>query len=101
MASHGTGASTTTSKTNDPSLNTPLAATHLAAGAKMGVWLGCTLPDDFGDTAAEYRYARESVALIDKDYRSYLSFTGPDRVPHLNPIPTNNIKDLLPRPPTV
>jgi folate-binding protein YgfZ len=67
---------------------------HLAAGAKMGVWLGCALPDDFGDAAAEYRYARESVALIDKNYRAYLSFTGPDRVRYLNAILTNNIKDL-------
>jgi folate-binding protein YgfZ len=76
------------------SLNTPLAAVHLAAGAKMGVWLGCALPNDFGDTAAEYRYARDTVALIDKNYRAYLSFTGPDRVRYLNAILTNNIKDL-------
>src|SRR5258706_6230540 len=75
-------------------LNSPLAATHLAAGAKMGVWLGCALPDHFGNGAAEYRYARETVALIDKNYRAYLSFTGPDRVRYLNAILTNNIKDL-------
>jgi folate-binding protein YgfZ len=75
-------------------LNTPLAAAHVAAGAKMGVWLGCALPDDFGDAAAEYRYARETVALIDKNYRAYLSFTGPDRVRYLNAILTNNVKDL-------
>jgi len=76
------------------SLNTPLAAVHLAAGAKMGVWFGCALPDYFGDAAAEYRNARETVALIDKNYRAYLSFTGPDRVRYLNAILTNNIKDL-------
>ncbi len=76
------------------SLNTPLAAVHLAAGAKMGVWFGCALPDYFGDAAAEYRHARETVALIDKNYRGYLSFTGPDRVRYLNAILTNNIKDL-------
>src|SRR5438093_7103092 len=75
-------------------MNTPLAATHLAAGAKMGVWFGCALPDYFGDPAAEYRSARETVALIDKNYRAYLSFTGPDRVRYLNAILTNNIKDL-------
>src|SRR5467141_3190440 len=75
-------------------LETPLAAAHLAAGAKVGVWLGCTMPDDFGDAAAEYRYARETVALIDKNYRASLSFTGPDRVRYLNAILTNNIKDL-------
>jgi folate-binding protein YgfZ len=75
-------------------LNTSLAAAHLAAGAKMGVWFGCALPDDFGDIAAEFRHARDSVALIDKNYRAYLSFTGPDRVRYVNAVLTNNIKEL-------
>src|SRR5260370_196372 len=75
-------------------LETPLAALHRSAGAKMGMWFGCALPDYFGDAAAEYRNARETVALIDKNYRAYLSFTGPDRVRYLNAILTNNIKDL-------
>jgi folate-binding protein YgfZ len=60
----------------------------------MGVWFSCALPDYFGDPAAEYRSARDTVALIDKNYRAYLSFTGPDRVRYLNAILTNNIKDL-------
>src|SRR6266852_1640675 len=75
-------------------LETPLAAIHAAAGAKMGVWFGCAMPDDFGDEAAEYRHPRDTVALIDKNYRAYVSFTGPDRVRYLNAILTNNIKDL-------
>jgi folate-binding protein YgfZ len=75
-------------------LNTPLAAVHAAAGAKMGVWFGCTLPDYFGDAAAEYRAARNTVALIDKNYRTYLSFTGPDRIRYVNAVLTNNVKDL-------
>jgi len=76
--------------------DTPLAAMHARAGAKMGVWFGCALPDDFGDTAAEFRFTKGSVALFDKNYRAYLSFTGPDRVRYLNAILTNNIKDLVP-----
>jgi folate-binding protein YgfZ len=64
------------------------------AGANMGVWFGCALPNDFGDPAAEYRFANQSVALVDKNYRAYLSFTGPDRVRYLNAILTNNVKDL-------
>jgi folate-binding protein YgfZ len=80
--------------TRSEALETPLAALHRDAGAKMGVWFGCALPDYFGDAAAEYRNARETVALIDKNYRAYLSFTGPDRVRYLNAILTNNIKDL-------
>ena len=75
-------------------LDTPLAAIHSRAGAKMGVWFGCVLPNDFGDVSMEFRRAHESVALIDKNYRAHLSFTGPDRVRYLNAILTNNIKDL-------
>jgi aminomethyltransferase len=77
-------------------IETPLADTHARANARMGVWFGCSLPDDFGNVAAEYRFVRETVGLIDKNYRAYLSFTGPDRVRYLNAILTNNIKDLPP-----
>jgi folate-binding protein YgfZ len=90
MASQGTA----DGKAGGTALSTPLAALHAAAGAKMGVWLGCALPDYFSDAAAEYRSARDTVALIDKNYRAYLSLTGPDRVRYLNAILTNNIKDL-------
>jgi folate-binding protein YgfZ len=60
----------------------------------MGVWFGCALPNDFGDAREEQRFANESVALIDKNYRAYFTFSGPDRVRYLNAILTNNIKDL-------
>jgi folate-binding protein YgfZ len=75
-------------------LATALADLHRGAGARMGRWFGCELPDDFGEWREEYRFARETVALLDKNYRAYLEFTGPDRVRYLNAILTNNIKDL-------
>jgi folate-binding protein YgfZ len=75
-------------------LETPLSASHRAAGAKMGAWFGCWLPESFGNPREEQRFANESVALIDKNYRAYLAFTGPDRVRYLNAIVTNNVKDL-------
>src|ERR1700758_1812950 len=71
-----------------------LAKLQADAGANMGVWFGCALPNDFGDPAVEYRFANQSVALVDKNYRAYLSFTGPDRVRYLNAILTKNVKDL-------
>jgi folate-binding protein YgfZ len=77
-------------------MDTPLALLHQQAAAKMGEWFGCALPDDFGDWQREYWFAHKSIALIDKNYRAYLSFTGPDRVRYLNAILTNNIKDLPP-----
>jgi len=60
----------------------------------MGVWFGCDLPDHFGDWQGEYRALRESVGLVDKNYRAYLEFTGPDRGRYLNAILTNDVKGL-------
>jgi folate-binding protein YgfZ len=85
-----------TTETAKPTIETPLAELHRAAGARMGAWFGCALPDAFGEWQTEYRFARESVALIDKNYRAYFSFTGPDRVRYLNAILTNNIGGLQP-----
>ena len=76
------------------SIPTPLADLHRQSGATIETWFGCSLPDHFGDWVTEYRLLRESVALLDKNYRAYLDFTGPDRVRYLNAILTNNIKDL-------
>jgi folate-binding protein YgfZ len=75
-------------------LPTPLAELHRQTGATLGSWFGCELPDDFGDWLEEYHHFRQGVALLDKNYRAYLDFTGPDRVRYLNAILTNNIKDL-------
>lgn len=77
-------------------LETPLAALHRNDGASMAEWFGCSLPDRWADPGLEEEFARRTVALIDKNYRAYLSFTGPDRVRYLNAILTNNIKDLAP-----
>jgi len=78
-----------------PVIETPLLGSHKSAGATIENWFGCALPGRFSDDwIAEYRAARESVALIDKNYRAYLRFSGPDRVRYLNALLTNNIKDL-------
>jgi folate-binding protein YgfZ len=75
-------------------LTTALSELHRESGAQMGVWFGCELPDSFGDWQAEYRTLRESVGLVDKNYRAYLELAGPDRVRYLNAILTNDIKGL-------
>jgi folate-binding protein YgfZ len=77
-----------------PTIATPLAELHRENGAQIGTWFGCALPDNFGDWRKEYNFARESVALMDKNYRAYLDFTGPDRVRYLNAVLTNNVKGL-------
>ncbi len=72
-------------------IKTPLEDVERAGGAEMGEWFGSSLPRRFGDWRREYGYLRESVGVVDANYRAYLSFTGPDRVRYLNAILTNNI----------
>ncbi len=73
---------------------TALSEIHRNNGAALGTWFGCELPDNFGDWQAEYWFLRRTVGLLDKNYRAYLEFTGPDRVRYLNAILTNDIKGL-------
>ncbi len=75
-------------------LDTPLLEIHERAGARMGVWFGTRLPDDYGDFDAEYRRGRESAAVVDTNFRLVAEFTGPDRVRYLNAITSGNIRDL-------
>jgi len=75
---------------------TPLRSLHEAAGARLGEYFETTLPSSFIEPKQEYRYARESVAVADKNYRAFFNFTGPDRARYLNAVLTNNIKDLQP-----
>jgi aminomethyltransferase len=75
-------------------LTTALSELHRKNGAELGVWFGCELPESFDAWEKEYHYLRRSVALLDKNYRAYLEFTGPDRVRYLNAILTNDIKGL-------
>jgi folate-binding protein YgfZ len=84
------------STTQSTIIETPLAAHHKSSGANLGAWFGCALPDDFGDWQHEHEIAKSTVALVDKNYLAYFSFTGPDRARYLNAILTNNIKDLQP-----
>ena len=75
-------------------IETPLRAIHEKAGARLALWFGTLLPDRFGDSATEYRHARESVALLDTNYHAFIELEGPDRVRYLNAVVSNNIKDL-------
>jgi folate-binding protein YgfZ len=81
-------------ETQTETVETVLSEAHRKNGAAVGTWFGLALPDHFGDWQSEYRALRETVGLLDKNYRMYLKFTGPDRVRYLNAILTNDIKGL-------
>ncbi len=82
--------------TNHAPLDTPLRSIHESAGAQIADYCGCLLPARFSDTREEYRFARESAGVADKNCRAIFNFTGPDRVRYLNAVLTNNIRDLQP-----
>ena len=73
---------------------TPLKSLHEKAGARLGEYFGCLLPESFGQGEQEHQMAREAVALFDTCYRAYVYLTGPDRVRFLNAIATNDVKSL-------
>jgi folate-binding protein YgfZ len=73
---------------------TPLLVAHRAAGARVGEFSGCLLPEGFSDFDTEYRAARDSAALFDTNWRLTGYFTGRDRVKYLHAITSANVKDL-------
>lgn len=77
-------------------IQSPLRELHEGAGATLGEYFGCELPARFTNSREEYFFARNTVAVADKNYRAFFNFTGPDRARYLNAILTNNIKDLQP-----
>jgi folate-binding protein YgfZ len=72
----------------------PLREQHEKAGAHLGVYFDCVLPERFTEAASEYRQAKETVALVDTNYHAFISLDGPDRGRFLNAVLTNNVKDL-------
>jgi aminomethyltransferase len=78
------------------SLETPLLDLHRSAHAELGEYFGTLLPSRFGDFAAEYAAARNTVALADTNFRAYFAFSGPDAQRYVNAVLTSNVRDLQP-----
>jgi folate-binding protein YgfZ len=77
-------------------LETPLLELHRSSGAAIGEYFGTLLASRFADFGAEYASLRETVGLIDTNFRAFFSFTGPDRQRYVNAILTSNVRDLKP-----
>ena len=77
-------------------LETPLLNLHRSSGATIGEYFGTLLPSRFGDFGTEYAALRETVAVVDTNFRAFFSFTGPDRQRYVNAILTSNVRDLKP-----
>jgi len=78
-------------------IETPLRQREASLGATFATWFGCVMPQQFGPLETEYRFARESAALVDKNYRAFLYLTGADRERYLNAILSNDIRESAQR----
>lgn len=67
---------------------------HRAAGARMGDFSRCALPEAYAELERECSAARESVALFDTNWHAVFTLTGRDRVKYLHAISSNNIQAL-------
>src|SRR5271170_997940 len=78
------------------SIESPLLGFHRDVGAEVAEYFGVALPARFGDFAAEYRNATETVGIYDTNFRAVFALAGPDRARYLNAVTTGNIRDLVP-----
>jgi folate-binding protein YgfZ len=76
-----------------PATTTPLREAQLRAGAEFGE---CAMPVHFGDTAREYRAARQTAALLDRSAFGRLRISGADSLDLLNRLSTNKLTDVEP-----
>ncbi|MEX2080470.1 MAG: glycine cleavage T C-terminal barrel domain-containing protein [Dehalococcoidia bacterium] len=67
---------------------------HLAAGARMYERGGWSIPEDFGDQAAEYRALREGAAVMDRSQHSRYMVTGTDALDLLRAALLGHVEDL-------
>ena len=75
-------------------METPLIKEHCAAGARLGEFATCVLPEGFSDFKTEYTAARETVAIFDTNWHAVMTLAAKDRVRYLNAIVTNNVQSL-------
>ena len=67
---------------------------HERRGATFVEKDGWLLPDHFGDPPSEYGWVRQSAGLFDLADRALLQFTGPDRLPYLQGMLSNDVVAL-------
>jgi folate-binding protein YgfZ len=75
-------------------MQTPLLEEHKSEKAHLAEFYGCELPERFAGFDAEYRAARESVAIFDTSWNAIWLAGGRDRVQYLHNITSNDIKGL-------
>jgi folate-binding protein YgfZ len=74
--------------------HSPLNESHRQHGAIFAEQEGWDLPVRFGDLTSEYHAVRSAAGLFDFAHRAMLQFTGPDRLPFLQGMLSNDLRPL-------
>jgi len=75
-------------------MHTPLLDEHKSENAQFAEFTGCELPESFAGFEAEYRAARENLAIFDTSWNAIWFVGGRDRVQYLHNVTSNDIKGL-------
>jgi folate-binding protein YgfZ len=73
---------------------TPLHTVCTQAGASFVEDAGWLIPDDFGDSLAEYHEARKGAVVFDQSHRGKLELTGKEASSFLHNLCTNEVNEL-------
>ncbi len=73
---------------------TPLAAEHRAAGAKLGPFGGWVMPIEYEGALAEHRAVRERVGVFDLTHLGKVEIVGPGAFGMLQGVVTNDVSRI-------
>lgn len=73
---------------------TPLAAEHRAAGAKLGPFGGWVMPIEYEGALAEHRAVRERVGVFDLTHLGKVEIVGPGALGMLQGVVTNDVSRI-------
>ena len=86
----------TTSEDTTFERRTPLYERHLALGARMVPFAGWTMPVQYSGIINEHRAVRNQAGLFDLGHMGQVDVSGPDALPFLQYVTTNDVSTLQP-----
>ncbi|MGA9882115.1 MAG: glycine cleavage T C-terminal barrel domain-containing protein [Candidatus Acidiferrales bacterium] len=75
-------------------MRTLLLEEHQAENSHIAEFSGCELPESFAGFEAEYRAARDNVAVFDTSWNAIWMIGGRDRVQYFHNVTSNDVKSL-------
>ncbi|HEX5500096.1 MAG TPA: glycine cleavage system protein T, partial [Thermomicrobiales bacterium] len=85
-----------TSNAAEPLRDTPLKERHVALGARLIPFAGWVMPVQYGGIVQEHHAVRNAAGLFDLNHMGQAAVEGPDALPFLQAVTTNDVSVLEP-----